>query len=83
MLTTRHGHAILPLVTDRTALPPSWPEPPTDPPDDDPDGAEFLDDWYKHDCDDGDMWCPPCIACHLATGETVCQFTCEHRKDLE
>ena len=47
------------------------------------DGAEFLDDWYKHDCDDGDMWCPPCVACHLATGETVCQFTCEHRKDLE
>ena len=78
-----HTLCYAPLVTDRNALPESWPEPPTDPPDDDPDGAEFLDDWYKHDCDDGDMWCPPCIACHLATGETVCQFTCEHRKDLE
>ena len=65
-------------MTDYTALPESWPEPPTDPPDDDRDAPEAFGDW--HDCDDD---CPPCIACYMLTGETVCQFTCEHRKDLD
>ena len=27
--------------------------------------------------------CIPCIPCYLRTGETVCQFTCEHRKDMD
>ena len=66
-------------MTDRNALPPSWPEPPTDPPDDDRDAPEArIGDW--HDCDED---CPPCIACYMLTGDTVCQFTCGHRKDLE
>ena len=81
-------------MTDYTALPESWPEPPTDPPDDDPDapeaeivatGTEVMRAadraFWQHDCDE--ERCPPCVACNFATGETVCQFTCEHRRDLE
>ena len=67
-------------MTDRNALPECWPEPPTDPPDDDPDAREAFGDW--HDCDD-DERCEPCIPCYMLTGETVCQFTCGHRKDME
>ena len=62
--------------------------PPTDPPDDDRDARE-ADAEDEHVCDvqrehiAESFACIPCIPCYLRTGETVCQFTCEHRKDLE
>ena len=62
------------------ALPPSWPEPRTDPPDDDPDGIEAAAE-REHECEDGEP-CPACTTCYQARGVSVCQFTCEHWRDL-
>ena len=73
----------------------SDPTPRTDPPDDDPEGIEaareaddvgwrpnFAAKRWHHECEDGEP-CPPCVACYLAHNVTVCQFTCEHRRDME
>ena len=57
----------------------SDPTPRTDPPDDDPEGIEASE--WQHDCENDR--CPPCIACDFERGVTVCQFTCEHRRDME
>ena len=128
-------------MSDANALPPSWPSPRTDPPDDDLEGIEAAADaehegwgpkretcWIvlwesgglasdrvfrsresaqraadamsyetllvdmeliptpeQHDCDGtaSGGQCVGCVACYLARNMTVCQFTCEHRGDLE
>ena len=71
-------------MNDIHSLPESWPEPPTDPPDDDRDAPE---EEREHDCDEvaiaESFTCIPCIPCYRLTGETVCQFTCSHRKDID
>ena len=66
-------------MTDRNALPTSWPSPRTDPPDDDPEGIEAAAEW-QHDCDA--ERCITCVACNFERNVKVCQFTCEHRGDL-
>ena len=74
LLTTCCPRAI--LLPMRHEL--SDPTPRTDPPDDDPEGIEASE--WQHDCED-DL-CYQCVECGHAGRGWVCQFTCEHRRDL-